>query len=245
MERKIGTVYFRKKRGNEYKNRYVIISYKNRNYVVMEVNDNNLTIFNLEYLEKVLKFNKIWYEGTQGYICSNNNYLHNYIKDYIPDGNSKNSYDHINRIKTDNRKENLRWTTQTIQNYNYSRPKRDLNRKKYKVLNDKIIEKLNYGQLEKYISYYYENSKDRLRYRITVDKKFPYHNKHKNFDTKNMEKIPEMYEKAKEYKKKLIEQNDGMPENMNKDYELSEEGKKLEREYNEIIEIGKNYLCNN
>jgi len=86
--------------------------------------------------DKIISFDrKINYNSVNGYMCMNASinkkrhefYLHNIIMNHTPQGKgSKISVDHINRIKTDNRKENLRIITQSGQNINRNKLKKRL-----------------------------------------------------------------------------------------------------------------------
>ncbi len=84
-------------------------------------------VIDAEDLEKIIDQNDSWYEvnGYIGYTEMINRkvtqyYLHNAIMDKPVGGGKgqKYTFDHISRIKTDNRKVNLRLATQTMQNEN-------------------------------------------------------------------------------------------------------------------------------
>lgn len=104
------------------KNEYTCVTYKNNQYIVAKDTKGNPFIIDAEQLTKLPDRS---YFSLNGYIGLTFNkkcmYLHHLIKQY-----NGTSIDHINQIKTDNRKVNLRYATQTDQNKNQSKKKRTL-----------------------------------------------------------------------------------------------------------------------
>lgn len=114
-----------------------IVDYKNDVYVVYKIyrkGEPKLFVTHISGLFEVLR-HEPWHMSSGGYICHGvmikgirkNLYLHNLVtKKLTFDGKGQDStVDHVDRIGTDNRKENLRFATQTEQNFNQNRMKRD------------------------------------------------------------------------------------------------------------------------
>ena len=113
-----------------------VVIYRDKKYRVCEIstrNKNILFIIDDEDFEKVSEYSG-WYMTGKGYIACQVTkkymlYLHNLIMNKLSfDGKGQSiTIDHINRITQDNRKENLRIITQSSQNYNQKRRKREVN----------------------------------------------------------------------------------------------------------------------
>lgn len=127
-------------------------------YMMRCSNENTYFIFSEESIDYVE--NKTWYICSNGYIATSGcgeekmHYLHQLIcKTEKGDESNSKSVDHINRIKTDNRIENLRWATQSEQNANTGKRARKHNAR---PLPDGITQ----DELPKYVVYY-ENYADK------------------------------------------------------------------------------------
>jgi len=127
----------------------------------MECN-NDYTIISEESINKVKSFNNqqlTWYKLSNGYIgahviIEDNDtilYLHQHLMDYYGNGLSKNTktVDHINRDKLDNRLCNLRLATQSQQNQNTDKRKRQ-------SIAQELPQEITQNMLPKYVCYYNE-----------------------------------------------------------------------------------------
>jgi hypothetical protein len=116
---------------------YKEITYNDKDYVVGKVKvkeSYSFFIIDKEDYSKIKNYS--WHYTSNSYISHNVNvegqikalYLHNMVLDRLvfPGKGSKESVDHINRIGLDNRKENLRIITQSEQNMNQSKKKRNV-----------------------------------------------------------------------------------------------------------------------
>jgi len=117
--------------------KYTEVFYNDKEYIVGKVDFKN------DYIKFIIDkedFDKInghyWHKSSNNYIShgvivndkKKELYLHNLVLNILdfPGKGSKESVDHINRIGLDNRKENLRLITQSEQNLNQSKKKRNI-----------------------------------------------------------------------------------------------------------------------
>lgn len=110
-----------------------LVKFHGKNYYVLPYLNKGvqkLFLIDEQDLENVINASRTWYQ-VNGYIGFDTNrknirasyYLHNIVMCHDP-SDSGATVDHINRIKTDNRKSNLRLATQTQQNENQTRRER-------------------------------------------------------------------------------------------------------------------------
>jgi len=113
------------------------VEYKDKKYVVAycPFNDTEDYLFVIDYDQKDRVINKKWHYRSGGYIGNTHTtedgivkqlYLHNFVMNKLTfEGKGQHhSIDHINRIGRDNRHENLRTLSQTLQNINQSKRER-------------------------------------------------------------------------------------------------------------------------
>jgi hypothetical protein len=125
------------KSANIEKNRsYLLEDEEGSRFAVMYCEKDALTKVSCKDIEKVLAFRHSWYLLPVGYIgahCLKEDgqcsilYLHQFITGHHGHGKGQLSVDHINRDKLDNRVENLRITTPSVQNANCGKRDRKYN----------------------------------------------------------------------------------------------------------------------
>ena len=134
----------------------------------------------LEDKDHILNINRTWYfwkggnsvKNSGGYIMATINYksvyLHHIIMERmgIPKPGEGYSIDHINRNKLDNRRKNLRWASQSVQNSNTSKRNR-------KDIARPLPEGITQDMLPKYVVYYkecYNKEKELYREYFKIEK---------------------------------------------------------------------------
>ena len=117
------------KTANHEKNRIKIVMDNEQNeFGIMYCENNTITKFSLESLNKILENDSSWYLLKNGYIGAHINntiiYLHQYLMNLFGQGKGSTSIDHINRDKLDNRLSNLRYANASLQNSNMDKKQR-------------------------------------------------------------------------------------------------------------------------
>ena len=102
-----------------------------KEYYIMFCNPNMITYFSIEDYNKVICQDYTWsYNPLIGYVFTADLYLHQLVMDHSGFGKGQLSVDHINQNKIDNRRCNLRITTQSEQNTNRGKVSRHFDAKK-------------------------------------------------------------------------------------------------------------------
>lgn len=214
------------------KNDYKIVTYNNKNYIVSYTQKNEPFVFDQEDFQNISNLN--YYLTNVGYICCRSHiplYLHHQIiKDYKFNGTY---IDHINRIKTDNRKVNLRLISQSDQNKNQSKRKRNV------ILPESC--NINPNDIPTFIWYIKESKTHGDRWMVEIKGKYTW-----KTTSSKMVSTKCKFELAKKHLRNLIINNPKLFHGHSMNGELSELGKILENEYIEILKIcGFNHKSNN
>lgn len=206
------------------KNNIYICEKNNEMLYLLQCNE-DYTLISKESIEKIKTFNNkvcTWFKMKNGYVGSHviiDNketviYLHQHLMDYYGHGlsNKKETIDHINRDKLDNRMDNLRLLSQSEQNMNTGKRSRKHNAQ---PLPDGLTQK----DLPKWVVYYREkiypeNGKYRDFFKI---EKCPYSDKIICSTKSNKVSIRD---KLKEIKEKLNQLTNGTYEKEKKDLPL-------------------------
>lgn len=205
------------------KNNYTVVNYKDKKYVVAETNTKLPFIFDFDIFEKLPNrcFNL---RGS--YISSKTNgdkelYLHHIIKPY-----NGISVDHINQIKQDNRRENLRYANQTIQNQNQSKRKRIVNLPENCGINPQNI--------PTFIWYIKQNGNHGDRWMVEIKDKYTW----KTTSTKELSTKCK-FELAKKHLRNLVITNPDLFYGHCMNGDLDEVSNTLKREFIEILKLAR------
>lgn len=152
----------------------------NKKCYLMECHNNNYFKFSKKDLQKSLDVGGIlptWYIAKNGYVYTHTQrrYFHQHIMNHYGNGQGQSSIDHKNMDKLDNRRSNLRISTQTEQNMNQSKrtrtktiPNLSLPIDEIPSLIHYIPSKGNHGELfEVSIIYYVNDIRERIRKKTT------------------------------------------------------------------------------
>lgn len=224
-------------------NEYTIIEYNDSYFIVMKILSKKeiyYLVFDYGNLDIVKNFKIDETKGnwnlTNNYVTFSKKrngkciYLHNMISGIEPNGSGKDSIDHLNRIKLDNRLVNLKTKSQSKQNENQDTRK----------CGSKSLELIPESQREyylknrkKFIYWLYSNTHGHRIYAGPVGDKI----KERKFSSKDPTKIPELMRKAENY---LYEEAKKYNMDLNKyTSALDNKSEILKKEYEDIVQSAK------
>lgn len=199
----------------------VIEKNTDKTFYIMHCHPNNYMKFDIEdfpIINKTGNRYNTWYLGKNGYIVHSNNGIITYAHRLImlnlePNDDPKLSVDHINRDKLDNRRENLRWASQSLQNSNTDKRARKHNAQE-------LPKELENIQLPKYVYY----SKEIYNKETGATREFFRIEKHPKLESKcwsssKSNKIS-ILDKLEETKKKLYELDNDVQEEVSEEFVL-------------------------
>lgn len=200
-----------------------IVNYKEKNYIVGTTNSKDAFVVNGEDLSLIS--GNVFYKNSCGYIVRNNIYMHDII---LPDKGDK-TIDHINRITTDNRRENLRYATQSLQNQNKNKTIRKC------ILPDNCG--IDPQEIPTFIYYLKPNVAHGDRFSIEIGRKgeqvFYYF---RSSSSKNMS-LKLKFEMTKKKLRNIISNNQEYFNNRIFSIKCSDKEKQLTKEYIEILSL--------
>lgn len=194
--------------------KHKVVDYKGQRYSIL---DDKCILDHDVYLElqsESIKFIQCGYY----YITTMNKYLHAYI---MPESRIGNYVDHINRNVYDNRRANLRYATQSEQNKNQSKKRRNAN------LPDCGI---NINNIPTFIWYVKENGNHGSRWCVEIKNKY----KWRTTSSKKLS-IKCKFELAKKHLRQLLQNRPDLFIGHCMNGELCEQGVELEKEYCDLL----------
>jgi len=234
----------------QYKERidYKSVTYNNTKYLVGKITKtgtDHLFVTNYEFKDNII-YNQ-WLMGSPGYVCvyvyiDSTRYtmqLHNYVMGkYTFDGQGQEYiYDHINRIKTDNRKENLRLYSTTENVSNLTRRKRSIELPENCDIKPEETPTGVWFAKERVIN----GKKHGAHFTVEIKENGKEIASWRSASTIELS-LRFKLEQTKKYLRLLKESKPEIFKSHNIEYEYNEEAIKLAKEYNEIIKLS-GYNC--
>ena len=198
---------------------YIVFEDSRKHKIVIDFSENNMELIKNKTFCVNVKLGYVMCPDKTADGRHTKSYIHGLLMRDVPKPSPEHRYvDHINRIKTDNRRCNLRWATQTEQNMNTGKRARKVNARE-------LPEEIKDIVLPKYVVYNYDKTTD--QHFFTIEK-------HPNLlgrrpKTTKSRKVP-LLEKLEQAKSILNELG------TNKEMDLLDEKREaLRAEYDEII----------
>ena len=204
------------------KNTYTVVNYNNKKYIVAETNQKLPFVFDFDLLKKLPNYT---FFLRNNYISCNNDYNELYLHHIVKPYNGV-SVDHINQIKQDNREENLRYATQTVQNKNQSKRTRIVNLPENCGINPQHI--------PTFIWYIKENGNHGDRWMIEIKNKYAW----KTTSSKDLSTKCK-FELAKKHLRDLVKIQPELFDGHCINGQLNELAQKLKKEFIEILKLAR------
>lgn len=221
---------------------YKVVKYNNKKYLVCKTinRDDKYFIVDFKLKEKIIYLG--WKYFDEGYIYLTyyaypikkniHLYQHNYVKNKLEfNGRGKfSTIDHINRVKTDNRLENLRLQSPSEQNNNQGRLKRTVEMPEGSGITVDDVPK--YVHLKK--------TKEGNRFFKVCIKNIPNHGKYESDSTKDANSsLRFKLEQAKKILRNVKQKYPEHFDNLNIEYLYNKESLNLVKSHNDILEKSK------
>lgn len=195
---------------NMEKNRVkIVVDMNGEEYAIMYCEKDCITKVSIEHIESILDHDACWYLLKNNYVGTHHEgtivYLHQYLMNLWGQGKGTVSIDHINRDKLDNRLQNLRHASSSVQNTNMGKKNRQYNAQE-------LPAGITHDMLPKYVYYSTEilhkgSEKEYTRDFFRIEK---HPNLHKKCISSSKSNKISIQEKLEQIKKILFNLNQGM-----------------------------------